>query len=150
MVVRSLYDLMLANEVLLFVTVYTPYFRFICTCANGIIFWHTCINRSVKWNRKCVGLCNNMTIISWYPGVNWCYPVTLVAMICRKQQLHAVVFVAVGREHSVPACCQGWASGQGAGAPQVQYRYKYVQLGKYMCEFSIRNDTEIKLWSTLI
>jgi len=64
-------------------------------------------------------------------------------MICRKQQLHAVVSVAVGREHSVPACCQGWASGQGAGAPQVQHRYKYVQLGKYMCEYSIRNDTEI-------
>jgi len=42
------------------------------------------------------------------------YPVTLVGMICWKQQLHAVVFVAVGREHSVPTCCQGWASGQGA------------------------------------
>ena len=64
-------------------------------------------------------------------------------MICRKQQLHAVVFVTVGREHSVPACCQGWASGQGAGAPQVQHRYKYVQLGKYKCEYSISNDTEI-------
>lgn len=64
-------------------------------------------------------------------------------MICRKQQLHALVFVAVGREHSVPACCQGWASGQGAGAPQVQHRYKYVQLGKYVCEYSTRNDSEI-------
>jgi hypothetical protein len=54
-----------------------------------------------------------------------------------------VSFVAVGREHSVPSCCQGWASGQGAGAPQVQHRYKYVQLGKYICEYSVKNDAEI-------